>query len=355
MKRALLHASRPLALVLATAFAAACSTAGVNDDDAPPPPSGTPIELAIEKNKAAREAFDNDDWDDAADLFEEVADGWSGEAIGVEARYWQGESLFRDGEYYEAFKQFEVFPVTHPLFHWIDRVEQRIFECGTRLIVEGRRGALGLGILTYDAQGEEVLVFLTERFPNGRFADDAFVELARHYRNKRDYPLAASTLETMLRRYPNSDRALEARLLLGVSHLDQNRGEVYDPRSLRRARYHYRMFVEQAARTQGRGSAMTAPELASRVALAERRIRQIDETLSAHAIHVANWYAHIENENAAAYYLRRAAARYPETNGGREAAERLRAMGQEVPAPGSIPDRPIDDDPTPDEPPAAGR
>ncbi len=81
MKAPLRRAARALTLGLLTTLSVACTTAGANDDDAPPPPSGAPVAEAKIKYEAARAAFNEHDWSEAADLFEEVADGWAGDPI----------------------------------------------------------------------------------------------------------------------------------------------------------------------------------------------------------------------------------------------------------------------------------
>jgi outer membrane protein assembly factor BamD (BamD/ComL family) len=319
--------NRTALVALLTVVAAGCQSA--SRDRSVPIPTEKPVAEARRLFAEAGRAYKEKRYDDAVDLYEDVYEGWPNSTLAPEAEYWAAESLYHDEELYASFKAFKRFLELYKLYARIDKIEARLYRTGVRLIEEGRGGLLGMGIFRTSDQGVEVLRYLVEQFPNGRYPDDALMAIGRYHRWTPDLPGAVETFKTLLDRYPRSEWRLQARLLLAASYRELNRGAPYDPGALRNARVHYVKYAEEASADPAR-----ATQFARRIELAKRRVVEIDETLGAHELLVARWYLHLEEVDAAAFYLTRAASIYAETEAGREAAVMLRTMGREVPEPG---------------------
>jgi outer membrane protein assembly factor BamD (BamD/ComL family) len=310
-------------LILACLLAA-CSSSG--RDRSTPLPVEEPGEETRAMYTEAQRAFEEKRYDDAVDLFEEVYETWPTSRLAPEAEFWAAESLYQDGELRASFLAFKRFLELHSLYGRIDRVEKRLFDIGTRQFREGESGILGLGIFKSSGDGVETLTYLSDQFPSGEYADDALMEIARYHRRTHELEDAKTTLTTLLDRYPTSPHRFPARLLLASSYRELNRGIPYDPGTLREARKHYDLYVREVSADPER-----AKRYASRLDLARRRLREIDETLGGHELLTARWYIHLEEDEAAAFYLSRTASLYPATEAGREAAGLLREMGRDVP------------------------
>lgn len=61
----------------------------------------------------------------------------------------------------------------------------------------------------------------TNRYPQGRFTDNAFYWMGEAYFVKRDYPSAERSFRTVLERFPASPKAPDALLKVGAAQLEQ--------------------------------------------------------------------------------------------------------------------------------------
>ncbi len=316
---------RPYAkTLLLTILLAGCTSSG--RDLSTPLPVEEPGAEARRAYAEAKQAFDEKRFDDAVDLFEHVYETWPASRLAPEAEFWAAESLYHDGELRACFIALKRFLELHSLYGRIDRVEKRLFTVGTRQLAEGESGAFGLGIFTTSDEGVETLTYTSERFGSGEYADDALMEIAKYYRRKHELEDAKVQLMTLLERYPTTPYRFQARLILASTYRELNRGVPYDPGTLRAARHHYDLFIREVSAEPTR-----ATEYAGRLDLARRRIREIDESLGGHELLTAKWYIHLEQDEAAAFYLSRTASLFSTTEAGREAAELLRGMGRDVP------------------------
>jgi outer membrane protein assembly factor BamD (BamD/ComL family) len=314
-------------LVLPLLVAAAC--ASQKKDQSEVLPSEMPGTEARRMFAEASGAFNEKRYDDAADLFEEVHETWPSSLLAPEAKFWQAESLYWDGDLVGAYEALKKFLEVHSLYGRVDRVERRLWELGSRLIQEGKGGLLGMGLLKTSERGVVTLNYLVEEFPNGHYADDALMEIGRYHRWDGDLPAAIATFQDLLERYPRSAWRFEAQLLLAASYRQINRGAPYDPGTLAKAKEEYQRYIRMVEQDPTRAAEYTA-----RLDLARQRIREIDETLGENELLAARWYLHLEEDEAAAFYLTRTASIYADTEAGREAADLLRGMGREVPDPG---------------------
>jgi outer membrane protein assembly factor BamD (BamD/ComL family) len=291
-----------------------------------PSPTEPPTPEARRMYDEAVRAFRAKRFDDAADLFEEVWETWPASTIAPKAEYWAAESLYRDGEYHASFLAFKRWHEAYRMNEYLDRLEARLFLLGKRKIAEGSTGVFGTRMFKTSAQGVEILDYLVASFPNGEWLDDALFELGKYHRADGDLPEAARVFEQMVKECPYSPLRFQSRLLLAASYREMNRGAPYDKRVLRKARTHYRAFLEETAEPPDR-----ATQFAAKRDLANRRLTEIDERLGESELLVAKWYLHIEENEAAAFYLTRTATLHPKTDAGRMALDLLRSMGRSLP------------------------
>jgi outer membrane protein assembly factor BamD (BamD/ComL family) len=303
---------------------AACGTP--QRDVTTPSPTEVPTAEAKQMFSEASRALKEKRYDDAADLYEEVWETWPASTLAPTAEYWSAESMYRDGEYHASFLAFKRFHDAYRVNEYLDRLESRLYVLGTKKMEEGKAGLFGSGMFKTSSQGAEILEYLVASFPNGDWVDDALFELGKFHRRDGDLPEAVRVLEQLVLDCPHSPWRFQGRLLLASSFRELNRGAPYDKAVLRKARTHYVAFIEETKEPAGR-----AEQFAGRIKLAKRRLTEIDERLGQSELLVARWYLHIDENEAAAFYLTRTATLHPRTEAGREAVEVLRSMGRDIP------------------------
>jgi len=313
------------AVLLAAAAAAGCASSG-----AVVPPRD-PATVKREEGEAAAlyargEAFRaGEEWDDARGCYRGVFEDYPGSVLAAEAQYLAAECAWRDGRLYAAGELFAKYIEDRPLSPHVEEVEKRLFDIGTRLIEEGKRGLWGTGIFTTSEEGVHVLRRMAVLLPTGTRADDALYEVGRWYATERDYPGAEAALDQLLKAYSGSEWRLQARFLLAWTYWTDNRGPAYDGEKLRRSRAHFAAYVEQASITPVR-----AEEYAEPIAAAKAQIEAIDARLAEKALLRARFYRRTGKDLAALTVLREAARRWGTTAPGAECAERAGVLAGEL-------------------------
>ncbi|MFH1009246.1 MAG: tetratricopeptide repeat protein [Candidatus Latescibacterota bacterium] len=156
------------------------------------------------------------------------------------------KSLYKDGMYGAAARQFEQFVRDHPESERAPEAQFLAagahFQSGAlsealsgyeRFIVRNpddlripeaqmNRGISLTGLGRF-SDAAEVFTDLEKLFPTGDFADRALLEAGRNLRRIGDLKRASEALGAMIRDYPQSKRLSEARYLLGVCLKDQGR------------------------------------------------------------------------------------------------------------------------------------
>ena len=308
--------------LLACLAAAGCASSGL--EVIPPADAATlaAAEALFHKAEALR---GKSDFDDARDLFGEVRDSYPGSPLAAEAQYLEAECAYADGAYTGAGELFAKFAEDRPFSRHLPVVERRLYDIGEWLIEDGKRGIFGLGFLTTSDDGVSLLRRQQILLPTGSLADDALWRVGRWHAENHAYLDAQLVLQDLVRSYPSSEWRLEARFLLAWAYRNDNRGAEYDGEKLRRARAQYMEYVSAAS-----ADPVRATEYRERIDKAREAIREIDGVLAEKALARAKLYRRVGNPTAAVHVLRSAAARWGETEPGKECARQAESLSREV-------------------------
>lgn len=319
------RAAAPLLLAAALA-AAACASAPTGDPGAAPKPldpkSLSEAAALFDRATALRE---KGEWDDAKDLYQEIHEDYPASPLAEEAQFQAAECAYGDERYAAAGELFGKFMQDRPLSTRVGIVEKRLYDIGDFLIEDGRRGLWGTGIFGSPGEGIAVLRQLATLIPSGTWADDALLRIGRTYAQDRDFAGAEATLDELLKNHPYSEWRLEARFLLAWTYREDNRGPEYDGEALRRARAHFRTYVEQASADPGR-----AAEYADRIRAAREEIGAIDADLARKALARARLYRRMGRPQAALAVLQEAARQWGATEPGKECAAQAGELATEL-------------------------
>ncbi len=276
----------------------------------------------------------------AADVYKEVVEYYPEFEFSAEARFRQGRSLYRSGQYSDAFDAFRDYMLIAPVNPHLADVEQMLYRCG----VGSLRSPKGLfGIFKSDETALSTLEYVAETFPAGDYADDALLVLGDYYRAEEDYPPAALQYRELLLRYPDSEWSFKARLNLAETYVARDRGDPYDagfvdldPRepvdeqtlvfggpvrsALELGLEQYDIFLERMEADPAR-----AAEYRCEIEYVQRKRQEIREKLAGKAYYRAEWYRNSGCMMSAVTYYRQAAS-YENTQASRLAMQQLAVL-----------------------------
>lgn len=283
--------------------------------------------------------------EDAADLYGDIASDYPASPRAAEARYLQGVSLFRMGEYRRTIEALAFYMEVAPVNPHLAEVERMIYESGTRLI----QPRTGLGsIFLNDDEGLKGLQYIAETFTAGEYADDALWQLAQYYDRQEDWSSSVLHYKELLQRYPDSEWSFRARLAMADAYRNRDEGAPYhagfidlDPReeyanegarlngadvvsSPGRALDNYEKYLERMRLDPSRQR-----EYAAQVNYAQQQRAAMRESLAAKDLGIARWYLQQGDTQGARTYFQYA-ARYNDTPSGRQA---IASLGGVAPVP----------------------
>ncbi|MBI4583944.1 MAG: outer membrane protein assembly factor BamD [Planctomycetes bacterium] len=291
-----------------------------------PPASQTSSPTAAQMRAEARKAMDGGAYVDALSGLTAMQRAFpdSQEATEAQTYFLIGECRFLLKNYEEAHQDYLKVLKRNPGEDLLNQALSRIYSIGL-LFLQGnakrsfagfhyRSPSHGVEILT----GEDGLV---TRYPYLSYSDDALIEIARYYFDKKEYPEAEQVYERLVKDYPDREWYEIAEYQLAVTIHQQIRGVDYDQSLLKKARSKYNLYRNHHPR-------------GDHIDQAREALREISEMEAQHDLKVAKYYLRESRPEAALYYLRSVLLNSPNTEAAREAREIYRHMavysGQET-------------------------
>ncbi|HWB20573.1 MAG TPA: outer membrane protein assembly factor BamD [Phycisphaerales bacterium] len=252
-----------------------------------------------------------------AERAQNLASSWierfPGHALLPDAYMIRGDALLAQNEEYDALFDYEFVARVYPGSDAFVAANQREFEIGKAYAHGKHRKLFGLRIADASDEAQELLIRVQERLPGSTLAEQAGMELADFYFDRRQMSLAADAYELFIENYPRSSQIEKARRRLIYTHLAQFKGPEYDPTSL------------YEARTGLMDLQLQNPALAQQVG-AEALLVRINESDAEKLLTNVQWYLRRNDYVAADFLLRRILRRYPTSATAIRAAE----VGQQI-------------------------
>jgi outer membrane protein assembly factor BamD (BamD/ComL family) len=255
----------------------------------------------------------------AGRYYEAIVDSFPRTPEADAAEWLMAEAWFKDGDLKTAQEFYQDYYTSHPLEN-LGVLGERMYAIGVERFERGRGGIIGIGLFPTSERGIRALEWITQKLPNGTRADDAYFFIGKARMRAYGYDEAVLNFDQILTRYPQSEWTHEARFLRGQSYLLINRGPPYDRDSLLRARRDFEEYVRIIERSEA-----LRTEYADRLEEAKALRAEATERLGRKNVLIADFYRSQERFEAERLYLEAAMKRYPETEAGKEAAERLAA------------------------------
>ena len=266
----------------------------------------------------AQKAFDAGAYADALDGFLALRQNLpSDDPTLAETNFWIGECYFHLGNYEKAVEFYTlVYKKNKPSSDLLNRTFQRVYDIAMDYLHE-KADCRFLGIAySCPGHGIDLLVGddgLITQYPHLTFADDAIMEIAKYYFDRKEYPEAVPFYERIVREYQDSEWRGLALYQVALCVFKQIRGTDYDQQLILDAERKFRAYLEYNPR---------GPQAED----ARAKLRQIAEMQGERYLRVAKYYLRESQPRAAKIYLRAVLDRYTSSTAAREAREIQRQL-----------------------------
>jgi len=230
----------------------------------------------------------------------------------AEAYLLRGDAKAAGGDEYKALFDYEYVARMYPGSETFVTACQRELAIAKQYAAGRKRKQWGLRWSDASADAEELLIRIQERLPGSRVAEEAGIELADYYFNRRQMALAAEAYELFIENYPRSTLIDKARRRLIYSHLATFKGPEFGAQGLYEAKARLEQLeVQKPAEAQRMG--------------ADALLTRIDESDAQKLLSIAQYYMRTGEPISAEFTIRRLVKRYPRTSA---TAEALRFVPQ---------------------------
>jgi outer membrane protein assembly factor BamD (BamD/ComL family) len=269
---------------------------------------GTTAEVRAE----SRKAFDAGAYADALDgLLVLKSRLPAADPTMAETNFLIAECYYQLGNYDRAIELYrEVYRKNRPAQEILDRTFLRVYD----IALDYLRGKADCSFLfiNYGCPGHGIDLLigpegLITEYPYLTFADDALMEIATHYFNRKEYPEAVPLFQRVAEDSRSEWRDL-AEYQVAMAVYKQIRGRDYDQKLVLDAERRFRTYLED----QPRGPQAEA---------ARQKLAEISDLQGARYLQVAKFYLNESEPRAARIYLRLVLDRYATSTAAREARE----------------------------------
>lgn len=236
-----------------------------------------------------------------------------------EAYLIRGDAKVAGGDEYKALFDYEYIARMYPASETFVLALQRELAIAKQYAHGRKRKQWGMRIFSATDEAEELLIRVQERLPGSRLGEDAGMELADFYFNRRQMSLAADAYDLFIQNYPHSALIDKARRRLIYSYLATFKGPDFSASGLYEARQRLKQLqTQQPAEAQRMG--------------ADALLTRIDESDAQKMLRVARFYYDTGEPISAEFTIRRLVQRYPRTSAAAEALRFVPKVLERLPA-----------------------
>ncbi len=288
------------------------------------PEQGKFINTESETQSGADDIFDNaldlykeKKLDKASEQFKIVLKQYPKSRVAPEAQYRIGTIFEETGDYVEAHKAYQALIRSYPQSERFEEVIEREYQIGT-MFLSGKKGKLlGLDIRPSLPLAIEVFQKIVEAAPYGAFGDKAQFNLGVAYQRSGHFDDSLEAYQNLIDQYPQSSLLQQARLQMAEVSYAKSSGQTRDQSAL----------DEAARQAQGYLKRYPGSEEAEK---AEKISREVDELNAEKNYRIGLYYEKDNYLTSALIYYSDTAKRYPDTNWGQKAAEKLHSLQEPV-------------------------
>lgn len=254
--------------------------------------------------EAAQQAFDQEDWQEAAYHFNVVASNFC-DAKAQEAYYYLGIASYNMEEYDAANDAFSNYlkAQNHPTY--FEEAVLYKFYIAQALRCGAKRRFFGSRKSPKWADGSELALTIYDEVIASIPCHEAAVQSLYYkgllLRSMKEYRESIESLRVLVRRFPKHELAPESYLMMTQVYLEQSQFECQNPDLLALAEISLKRFKEEFPREE-------------RIAAAECNILSIKECYANSLYEMGRFYERIGKPQASLLYYRNAMQKFPETS-----------------------------------------
>lgn len=233
----------------------------------------------------------------------------------AEAYFLRAEARLANDREYKALLDYENVIRDFSATPFYARAVKREYEIGTAYLQGLRRRFLGFRIENARLTGEELIIRVQERLPGSDLAEQAALDLAQHYYDRRDLALAAEMYSIFRDNYPDSPNSRFALLREIECHIARFKGPRYDGSGLIDAKLLMARYSD------------AYPGEAARSGVIDGLNAWVDESAAQQTLATAEWYLKTNDETSARFILNRLIKRHNGSDAARKAVSIMLEKG----------------------------
>ncbi|MFH0985173.1 MAG: outer membrane protein assembly factor BamD [Candidatus Omnitrophota bacterium] len=288
------------------------------------PEQGKFINTESETGSSADDVFDNaldlykeKKLEKAAEQFKIILKQYPKSLVAPESQYRIGTIYEETGDFVEAHKAYQNLIKSYPQSERFEEVIEREYQIGV-MFLSGKKGKLlGLDIRPSLPLAIEVFQKLVAAAPYGAFGDKSQFNLGVAYQKSGNWDDSLEAYQALIDQYPQSTLVQQARLqMTEVSYAKSSR-QTRDQSALDEASRQAQSYIK---RYPGSEDAEKAAKIS----------REVDELNAEKNYRIGLYYEKGNYVTSALIYYADTAKRYPDTNWGQKAAEKLHSLQEPV-------------------------
>ena len=288
------------------------------------PEQGKFINTESETQSGADDIFENaldfykeKKLDKATEQFKIVLKKYPKSRVAPESQYRIGTIYEETGDYVEAHKAYQALIKTYPQSERFEEVIEREYQIGN-MFLSGKKGKLlGIDIRPSLPLAIEVFQKIVEAAPYGAFGDKAQFNLGVAYQKSGQLDNSVEAFQALIDQYPQSNLVQQARLQMAEVSYAKSGGQSRDQGALDEAARQAQSYLKRYPGSE-------------EAAKAEKISREVDELNAEKNYRIGLYYEKENYLTSALIYYADTAKRYPKTNWGQKAEEKLHSLQEPV-------------------------
>jgi outer membrane protein assembly factor BamD len=271
----------------------------------------------MEQLEVAKHFFDQKDYDAAIKEFRKLVKNYPKAREAAEAQYYIGMAQETVGNYYEAYKSYQVVIDKYPFSERAAEIVERQFNIAIS-IMEGKynKNKWVQVVSGGDYQVIEIFRQVIKNAPYGKRAGEAQYKIGLYLKEKHLYQEARDEFEKTINDYPNTEWAKAAKYQIAMTDSLRAPNIQRNQQTTSTAANEFKDFIDQHPDT----------DLSSK---AKDQLKKLRESEAENSFLVAEFYAKQKNFKAARIYYNEIIDEYGDTAWSKKALERIQLLGKE--------------------------
>ncbi|NQS99640.1 MAG: outer membrane protein assembly factor BamD [Candidatus Omnitrophica bacterium] len=257
--------------------------------------------------------LESKDYKKAIVEFKKLIENYPLSKLASEAQFYIAEVYENMGEYYRAFKGYQLVIDKYPFTEKVEEVIEREYRIGNFFYTGEKEKVLGVPLISAKPKAIEIFETVVENAPYGKYADVAQYKLGLCHMEIKDYLAAALAFKKIIENYPKSPLVDDAKYNIALCAANSSTGPEYNEEDTDKAIKEFRDFVNRYPDSQMEKEA-------------RHFISELENQKAENVYNIAQFYRKQGNAKSAAIYYEDILDDYPESEWAVQALEQLQII-----------------------------